>query len=188
LCTACTDQSREIDLQTALAALEAAAPPKEKPRAKSNGKDQTAGNQQYSSRDWQKLIANILTAENFHNAIIRLAMKLLRSGMHDAAAVNLIRAWMEAAAPEESQRNERWQARYDDVARSVSTARAKVGKNKQDADNKVGDELHELFINETNLPATAQELARLIAGLRDFVFNGTHRQELPSTAIVCREQ
>ena len=100
-------------------------------------------------------------------------MKLLRSGMHDAAAVNLIRGWMEAAASEQSQRNERWQARYDDVARSVSTARAKVGKNKQDADNKVGDELHELFINETNLPATAKELARLIAGLRDFVFNGT---------------
>ena len=63
----------------------------------------------------------------------------------------------------------------------------KGGENKQDADNK-GDELPELFINETNLPATAKELARLIAGLRDFVFNGTHRQELPSTAIVCREQ
>jgi len=48
----------------------------------------------------------------------------------------------------------------------------KGGENKQDADNK-GDELPELFINETNLPATAKELARLIAGLRDFVFNGT---------------
>jgi hypothetical protein len=174
LCTARTDQSREIDLQTALAALEAASAAEGRtPRAKSNGKDQTAGNQQYSSPDWQKLIADILTAEKFHDAIIRLAMKLLRSGMHDGAAVNLIRAWMEAAAGEESQRNERWQARYDDVARAVSTARAKVGENKQDADNKAGDELPELFINETNLPATAKELARLIAGLRDFVFNGT---------------
>jgi hypothetical protein len=92
--------------------------------------------------------------------------------MHDGAAVNLIRAWMEAAAPEENQRNERWQARYDDVARAVGTARAKVGDNKQAADMQVGDELPELRINETNLPATAKELARLIARLRDFVFNG----------------
>ena len=119
------------------------------------------------------MIADILTAENFHSAITRLAMKLLRSGMHDAAAVNLIRGWMEAAASEQSQRNERWQARYDDVPRAVSTARVKIGENKQNADTNVGDELPELLINEANLPATAKELARLITGLRDFVFNGT---------------
>ena len=164
------DLSLEIDLQTALAALEAAAPSKEE-QAKSDGKDQTASEQQYSSPNWQKLIADILTAKNFHDPITRLAMKLLRSGMHDAAAVNLIRGWMEAAATEESQRGERWQARYDDVPRAVSTAREKIGENKQDTD-KAGDELPELLINEANLPATAKELARLIAGLRDFVFNG----------------
>jgi DNA primase len=45
--------------------------------------------------------------------------------------------------------------------------------NKQDTDTKVGDELPQLFINEINLPATAKELARLIARSRDFVFNGT---------------
>jgi hypothetical protein len=167
------EPDREIDLDAAiaaLAALEAAAP---EPRAKSNGKDQTTSEQQYSSPNWQKLIADILTAEKFHGPITRLAMKLLRSGMHDAAAVNLIRGWMEAAAPEESQRSKRWQARYDDVPRALSTAREKIGENKQDTDNKVGDELPELLINETNLPATAKELARLIAGLGDFVFNGT---------------
>jgi hypothetical protein len=174
LCTtARIDPNQEIDLQTAVAALEAAAPPTENARAKSNGKDQTAGDRQYSPPNWQKLIADILTAENFHSAITRLAMKLLRSGTHDAAAVNLIRGWMEAAAPEESQHSERWQARYDDVPRAVSTAREKVRENKQDTDNKAGDELPELLIDETNLPATAKELARLIAALRDFVFNGT---------------
>ena len=163
------EPDREIDLDAALAALEAATPSE----TKSNGKDQTAGNQQYSSPNWQKLIADILTAENFHSAITRLAMKLLRSGMHDAAAVNLIRGWMEAAASEQNQHNERWQARYDDVPRAVSTARVKIGENKQNADTNVGDELPELLINEANLPATAKELARLITGLRDFVFNGT---------------
>ena len=50
-------------------------------------------------------------------------MKLLRSGMHDGAAVNHIRGWMDASA---GPRDERWQTRYDDIPRSVRTAREKI--------------------------------------------------------------
>ena len=53
-----------------------------------------------------------------------LAMKLLLAGMGDRAAENMLRALMQNAAGEHEA--ERWQARYDDVPRAVSTARAKI--------------------------------------------------------------
>jgi hypothetical protein len=51
-------------------------------------------------------------------------MMLLRSGMSDGAAVNMLRGWMNSTAGD---RDGRWQSRYDDIPRAVSTARAKIG-------------------------------------------------------------
>jgi hypothetical protein len=59
-----------------------------------------------------------------HDSIARLAMMLLKSGMSDGAAVNMLRACMNAAT---GARDERWQSRYDDIPRAVSTAREKTG-------------------------------------------------------------
>ena len=44
--------------------------------------------------------------------------------MGDGAAVNMLRGWMNGAA---GARDGRWQSRYDDIPRAVSTARAKIG-------------------------------------------------------------
>jgi hypothetical protein len=118
----------EIELDTALAALEAAAP-EIKARAnkkKTNGKSR---NSYASGGDWAKLIQEVLTAESFHGPLTRLAMRLLKAGMNSGSAVNMLRGLMESAAGE---RNERWRVRYDDIGRAVDTAQEKLGPPKEE--------------------------------------------------------
>jgi RecA-family ATPase len=113
----------EIDLGTALAALEKAAPAATKtaPAAtnKANGATPAPG-----GSDWAELLADIATGTGYHDAIVRLAAKLLAAGMADGAAVNLIRAELRRSG---EPHDARWQARYDDVPRAVTTARGKFG-------------------------------------------------------------
>ena len=62
------------------------------------------------------------------NSLRDLAGKLIASGMGDGAVVNFLRALMGSSnAP----RDDRWQARYDDIPRAVSTAREKLGERAQ---------------------------------------------------------
>jgi hypothetical protein len=74
-------------------------------------------------REWLEDIENIAAGRELHDSIASLAMKLLKSGMSDGAAVNFIRAQM-AASP--VPRNDRWQERFDDIPRAVSTAREEL--------------------------------------------------------------
>jgi hypothetical protein len=129
----------EIDLDTALAALEAAAPEiKAKAKRKTNGKarEDHAG-------DWAELIKDVLTAEAFHEPLTRLAMRLLRSGMSTGAAMNMLRGLMENAAGE---RDGRWQVRYDDIGRAVDTAQEKLAPPKEEPPPACDlDQLHAVF-------------------------------------------
>jgi hypothetical protein len=109
---------QEIDLAAAAAALAAAAPADD--GLFRNSTNQT-NNQNPAA--WEKLIAGIVSSTNYHDPTVRLAAKFLRSGMSDGAAVNVLRALMSAAT---GPRDERWQGRYDDISRSVSTARRKL--------------------------------------------------------------
>ena len=104
----------EIDLDTALAALEAATP-----ADKTNG----AGSRPHTgSEDWAPLIQKVLTAESFHEPLTVLAMKMLVAGMDDRAAANMLRGLMQNAAGEHD--SQRWQDRYDnDIPHAVSTER-----------------------------------------------------------------
>jgi RecA-family ATPase len=112
-----TNADREIDLSEALAALKEAVP------IASDDNPRTAyGN---ATQNWGELIGAVLTAESYHDPLIRLAAKLIKSGMDDGSAVNLLRAWMEASTGE---RDARWQARYNDIGRCVSTAKEKFEK------------------------------------------------------------
>jgi hypothetical protein len=105
---------REIDLSEALAALKEVAP------LGSNDNPWTRyGN---ATQNWGELIGALLTAESYHDPLIRLAAKLLKAGMDDGSAVNLLRGWMEASTGE---RDGRWWARYSDIPRCVKTAREK---------------------------------------------------------------
>jgi hypothetical protein len=76
-------------------------------------------------RDWAEDLGNIAVGWELHDSIASLAMKLLKSGMSDGAAVNFIRAQMDAST---ALRNKRWQERYDDIPRAAATARSKLGK------------------------------------------------------------
>jgi AAA domain len=118
----------EIDLDTALAALEAAAP-EIKAKKKANGKSR---NGYAHGGDWAVLIQEVLTADAFHEPLVRLAMRLLKSGMNTGAAVNMLRGLMENAA---GTRDERWNVRYSDIGRCVDTAREKLGEDDQAGDH-----------------------------------------------------
>ena len=80
----------EIDLDAALAALEAAAP------ADTGKADPGPGTESKSkgAEGWGEEIANILAGNNLHDSIAVLAAKLIAAGMGDGAAVNLIRGFM----------------------------------------------------------------------------------------------
>jgi hypothetical protein len=111
---------REIDLGAALAALTAASPA-EGPQQKTNGKDHAAG----EGTDWASDIRGILSSDDYHTPLVRLAAKMLKAGMSAGAAVNMLRGLMENSA---GPRDDRWQARYDDIPRAVSTAEEKFGQ------------------------------------------------------------
>jgi hypothetical protein len=132
----------EIDLDRALGALEAAAP-EIKARAnkkKANGKSRDG----YAhGGDWARLIQEVLAAEAFHGPLVRLAMRLLKSGMNTGAAVNLLRGLMESA---DGVRNERWRLRYDDIGRAVDTAQEKLEPPKEEPPPACDlDKLHAIF-------------------------------------------
>ena len=81
--------------------------------------------------NWGELIGAVLSAESYHEPLVRLAAKLIKSGMDSSAAVNMLRGWMEAS---DGPRDERWQARYDDIDRAVKSAEEKYGYGQQDDD------------------------------------------------------
>jgi hypothetical protein len=110
-----------IDLEKALEKLRNA--------VKANGDAENGGEQvrealnEHNKLNWGELINQILTGESFHRPLTRLAMKLLRAGMNDGAAINLLREWMRMSdAPGDA----RWEARYNYIPRAVASAREKI--------------------------------------------------------------
>lgn len=62
----------------------------------------------------------ILRGEILHDSVNIVAASMVASGAADGAVVNMLRAMMQASA---AVRDARWQARFDDIPRAVSTAR-----------------------------------------------------------------
>jgi hypothetical protein len=105
----------EIELDVALTKLEAACP-----KSKTNGSSKSSGAGEGS--DWLTDMQEILSAKSYHAALTRLAAKVLKAGMKGGAAVNFLRGLMNTSA---GPHDERWQARYDDIPRAVSSAEKK---------------------------------------------------------------
>jgi RecA-family ATPase len=83
------------------------------------------------SADWSSMFSGIHAGAGMHDNIAAMAMSLVKSGMDDGAAINMIRGVVEnSTAP----RDQRWQERYDDIPRAVATARAKVDAEKNQAE------------------------------------------------------
>jgi AAA domain/Bifunctional DNA primase/polymerase, N-terminal len=72
---------------------------------------------------WGGLVDNIGQGRQLHDSLRDLAGKLIVSGMGDGAAVNLLRGLMDSS---NATRDDRWQTRYDDIPRAVSTAWEKI--------------------------------------------------------------
>jgi bifunctional DNA primase/polymerase-like protein len=72
--------------------------------------------------NWGGLVDNVVQGHELHDSLRNLAGKLIASGMDDGAVVNFLRALMgRSNAP----RDDRWQARYEDIPRAVATASEK---------------------------------------------------------------
>jgi hypothetical protein len=113
--TANPDQ--EIELEAALTTLIAASP------AGSNGAGSQQGGDQKTT-DWADVIDAILKGNNLHNSIAVGAAKLIKAGVTDRAAINLLQGLMFQSAAKATDLN-RWQTRYNDIERAVRTAREK---------------------------------------------------------------
>jgi AAA domain len=104
----------EIDLAAAFASLTAVAPAAKK----LNGGAASAE----AAGDWPE-IKSIIDGKDLHKSIATLGMRLLKAGTADGAAVNVLRALMRNS---NTARDQRWEARYCDIPRAVSTAREKT--------------------------------------------------------------
>jgi AAA domain/Bifunctional DNA primase/polymerase, N-terminal len=96
-----------------------APPPRPVGATKANGHDPA---------NWGGLVDNIVYGRDLHDSLRDLAGKLIASGMDDGAVVNFLRALMDST---DAPRDDRWQARYDDIPRAVSTAREKISERAQ---------------------------------------------------------
>ena len=68
------------------------------------------------------LTTNIIRGEALHDSLNIMAASLVASGTKGGAVVNILRALMNSS---QAMRDDRWQARYADIPRSVSTAQEK---------------------------------------------------------------
>lgn len=115
--------SNEIDLHHALAVLRDVVGelPAAQPRQRIASLSMLDGE---GDAEEAALVRGIVLGDpGLHDGINRLAAKWIARGMAGGGAVNSLRALM-LAVPE-TDRDERWQARYDDIPRSVSTAQEK---------------------------------------------------------------
>lgn len=89
-----------------------------------------------SGEDWvtDQLISEVLRGADYHAPLVALAMRFLKGGMPDPQVVLTLRGIMQAVpVPLHDLKDGvtqpgRWQARFDDIARTVRTARAKLGE------------------------------------------------------------
>lgn len=72
--------------------------------------------------DWKELTANIIAGRALHDSLRDLAAKMTRSGTSPGAAINQLRALMEASA---APRDDRWRDRNAEIPRLVESAEEK---------------------------------------------------------------
>jgi hypothetical protein len=119
----------EIDLDEALAALEAAA------LARGPG---ARNGQSGGSADEAALIANIRNGLNLHDSINRLAAKYIAQGSTINDAIARLQAYMNDSKAR-LERTKEWQARDDDITRSVESAYLKFRRGEPEPTPEGGD-------------------------------------------------
>jgi hypothetical protein len=109
---------------------------------------------------WGYLQANIIAGRALHDSLRDLAIRLVMSGMSGGAAVNMLRGLMEQS---EAPRNERWQARYDDIPRAVGSAeRLPREPEEREPTAPLGDDPAEPVPEVPKVPIAADEGANIL--------------------------
>lgn len=128
------NSGNEVDLRDAVEKLRETVGATRAKQQNSTEKTETPG----ENRDTAALVAEIASGRDYHAPITALAMRYLKAGMLDAQVVLTLRGFMQAV-PEQlrdikdgTESPERWQARYDDIPRAVSTAREKIDAEAKD--------------------------------------------------------
>lgn len=125
----------EIDLYDALEKLRDAVGAEivQHPSKADKSEETTAG----EARDTAALVAEITSGHDYHVPLTSLAMRYLKGGMADAQVVLTLRGFMQGV-PEQLRdmkdgtlHSGRWQSRYDDISRLVTTARGKISNSLQ---------------------------------------------------------
>ncbi len=124
----------ELDLDDAVERLGEAVGAVPPGQDASAGRAFTSPEDSGEARAMSDLVREVLTGGEYHAPLVSLAMRYLKAGMPDGQAVETLRGVMQAV-PEAirdmkdgAAQPGRWQARYSDIPRAVSTARAKLGE------------------------------------------------------------
>ena len=124
----------ELDLDDAIERLgEAVGAVPPGPDAKA-GRASAASEDGGEARAMSDLVREVLTGGEYHAPLVSLAMRYLKAQMLDGQAVETLRGIMQAVPSairdlkDGAVQPGRWQSRYDDIPRAVSTARAKLGE------------------------------------------------------------
>ncbi|MBR0778543.1 AAA family ATPase [Bradyrhizobium diazoefficiens] len=179
----------EIDLDEALDALRAAAPPEilEPP---------LGGSSAAGCEEWSSLVGNIIAGREgeVHRSITVLAAKMIASGMGGGAVVNHLRGLMDASS---MPRDERWRARYDYVERGVREAEQKFRRkpgydmSNQEAFSEIRREREEnapLILSSAEFTANFVPPDYVVVGIlqRRFIYALTGRSGSGKTATLLR--
>jgi hypothetical protein len=123
---------REIELSDALELLQEAVDAEPVPsRSPPNIASTTSASGEV--RDTAQLVTAVVTGDDFHAPIVALAMRFQRAGMPEHQSRLVLQGLMRAVPADRRESKDgahqpgRWQARYDDIGRAVSTARDKLG-------------------------------------------------------------
>jgi hypothetical protein len=75
-----------------------------------------------SGDELAELVRQVMTAENFHDPLVRLAWRFIKGGMQSGQVIETLQGLL-LALPKPH--DERWQARFDEIERTVVSAEAK---------------------------------------------------------------
>ncbi len=127
------ESETELELSDALEILADASPVEELPGTVIRAAGVDALPEIGEARDTSVLIQQILTAADYHAPLVTLAMRYLKGGMAPAQVVLTLRGLLLAVPDAQRDIKDgstvpgRWQARYDDAPRAVTTACRKLG-------------------------------------------------------------
>lgn len=184
-------EAAEIDLGEALARLREAADAAGIHVKTERNRQENAG----EARKTAELVRAIMAAEDYHRPLAALAMRFLKGGTLDAQVVSILQGIMLAVPVVERDIKNgkiepgRWQARFNDIPRAVSTARAKAGEPATARAEQPGSSWPEPldFLGDAELTGAPELGAEHIPqALEPFVFDTAERMGVdPASVALC---